>query len=103
MIGLKDTIWPQFLNWNLEAIYMRWDVSPDWDTFYPSYPVLFSLFIHFFVLSQFWIADKHLPWTSLYLIGGKKTGHKINTLIAKYEYSRSKTDNLPLPVQMPLS
>ena len=37
------------------------------------------------------------------LSGGKKTGHKINTLIAKYEYSRSKKDNLPLPVQMPLS
>ena len=36
------------------------------------------------------------------LSGGKKTGHKINT-IAKYEYSRSKKDNLPLPVQMPLS
>ena len=27
----------------------------------------------------------------------------INTLTAKYEYSRSKKDNLPLPVQMPLS
>ena len=27
----------------------------------------------------------------------------VNTLTANYEYSRSKTDNLPLPVQMQLS
>ena len=27
----------------------------------------------------------------------------INTLTANYEYSRSNTDNLPLPVQMQLS
>ena len=27
----------------------------------------------------------------------------LNTLTANYEYSRSNTDNLPLPVQMQLS
>ena len=33
----------------------------------------------------------------------KRTIQTFNTLTANYEYSRSNTDNLPLPVQMQLS
>ena len=38
-----------------------------------------------------------------FLVRSQILGLLVNTLTANYEYSRSNTDNLPLPLQMQLS
>ena len=44
-----------------------------------------------------------MSWKKLFLVISQILGLLVNTLTASYEYSRSNSENLPLPIQTQLS